>query len=124
MQNWGAGTKPAKHQTMTTSQADQHEPPDHAAEAFIVHTQDIYYLAILYTDEKWRTYGNGYARFANGQKMTFRLDGNNDPHVREKCIQASRQIAHAYQGTLRQGVMDSSGRFWPEGGENTPDNLM
>lgn len=117
-------TNPAQDQTMTTSQAEHDENPDYSAEAFIVHTQDIYYLAILYTDENWSTYGNGYARFANGRKMTFHLDGNNDPHVREKCIQASRQIAQAYQGTLRQGLMDSSGHFWPEGQESTPDYLM
>lgn len=124
MQDWEAMTSLAQDQTMTTSPSQQHEHPDYAAEAFIVHTQDIYYLAILYTDENWRTYGNGYARFANGRKMSFHLDGNNDPNVREKCIQASRQIAQAYQGTLHQGVMDSSGCFWPEGQESTSDYFM
>jgi hypothetical protein len=87
---------------------------DHAAEAFIVHTHQIYFFALLYTDKNLHSYGNGYAQFADGQKMSFSLDGNNDPNIRKKCIQASRQIARVYQGTLEQGIVDSSGRFWPD----------
>ena len=97
---------------------------DLAAEAFIVHTEQIYYFALLYTDKNLHSYGNGFAQFADGQKMSFNLDGNNDPKVREKCIKASRQIARVYQGTLKQGIVDSSGRFWPDYEQNSPQTLM
>lgn len=111
-------------QKPTTLQDDITKQPDYAAEAFIIHTDQIYYFAILYTDENWYAYGNGYAQFADGQKMSFAMDSNSDPKVREKCIQASRQIARVYQGTLHQGIIDGSGRFWPEKDGNTAHNLM
>ena len=95
--------------TTTYYLGQEHE----TAEAFYIHTDQIAYMAVLYTDENWRCYGNGYALFANGEKVRFTMDGNNDPNVRDKCIRASRQLAQTYQGTLHQGIIDSQGTFWP-----------
>ncbi|MDZ7761775.1 MAG: hypothetical protein U5L00_16160 [Desulfovermiculus sp.] len=124
MQDWRAIISPTQCQAVTNGRDGAYEHAEHGAEAFIVHTDQIYYLALLYTDENWHSYGNGYAQFADGQKMSFNLDGNNDPKVREKCIQASRQIARAFAGTLHRGIVDSSGRFWPDDEEQTPQKLM
>jgi hypothetical protein len=85
-----------------------------AAEAFYIQTEQIAYVAVLYTDENWHCYGNGYALFANGEKVRFTLDGNNDPNVRDKCIRVSRQLARMYEGTLHQGIIDAQGTFWPQ----------
>ena len=100
----------ARKETADYFPGQEHE----AAEAFYIQNDQIAYMAVLYTDENWRCYGNGYALFANGEKVRFTMDGNNDPNVRDKCIRASRQLAQTYQGTLHQGIIDSQGTFWPE----------
>jgi hypothetical protein len=89
-----------------------------AAEAFYIQTEQFAYVAVLYTDQNWQCYGNGYALFANGEKVHFTLDGNNDPNVREKCIRVSRQLARMYDGTLHQGIIDAQGTFWPQEGSS------
>ncbi|MFO7839759.1 MAG: hypothetical protein R6X08_09705 [Desulfosalsimonadaceae bacterium] len=94
------------------------DPPPRAdlngAEAFLVSTEKIFYLAYLYLDDKQSCQGAGYTIFADGETWYFSMDGAEDPDVKEKCQNVGKRIARVYNGKLEKGSLDSYGRFWAE----------
>jgi len=80
------------------------------AEAFSVNTEEITYLALLYTDSQQHYQGTGFVVFADGEKWHFCMDEREEPDVREKCRSMAQRIARMYEGCLEHRVVAGDGK--------------
>ena len=75
------------------------------AEAFIVNTAKICFVAVMHADQN-RTYrGDGYTTFEDGNTLYFKIEADSPSDVREKCLMVARRIANVYGGTLQRGTL-------------------
>ncbi len=85
--------------------------PPAGADAFLVKTEKILFLATVCAGDNDAYQSWGYIFFNQGGAFQFSLAENEYQNVHEKCRRVAGRIAHVYGGDLRQGTIDAAGRF-------------
>jgi hypothetical protein len=100
-----------------------HRNPPPMADAFLVKTDKIFFLAVVYMDKNFRYHSYGYVIFEDGDPLCFTTGAGGDANTREKCLEIGQRIARIYGGTLQQGRIDEHGRFCQHEARKTQTEL-
>ena len=82
-----------------------------STEAYLVKSEKLLFLAVVYHSQKKHYCGKGYVLFSNGELLGFKTTDDIQAKVINRCNLVAKRLAAQFGGTLERGRIDNKGVF-------------